>query len=67
MSGLLQCKEKWLVSKLLKRIHMSEDPAVQRRVMKMHGYQILGSLLREWKAENDIVILVSFLLQAIVK
>ncbi|KAK9456366.1 hypothetical protein V1511DRAFT_277238 [Dipodascopsis uninucleata] len=58
MSGLLQCKEKWLVSKLLKRIQMSDDPGVQRRVMQMHGYQILGSVMREWKAEDDIVILV---------
>ncbi|KAK9247150.1 hypothetical protein V1506DRAFT_533077 [Lipomyces tetrasporus] len=58
MSGLLQCKEKWLASKLLKRIHTSDDQGVQRRVMRMHGYQILGSLLREWKAEDDIVILV---------
>ncbi|KAK9315583.1 hypothetical protein V1522DRAFT_403635 [Lipomyces starkeyi] len=58
MSGLLQCKEKWLASKLLKRIHSSDDLGVQRRVMRMHGYQILGSILREWKAEDDVVILV---------
>ncbi|KAK9375289.1 uncharacterized protein V1513DRAFT_443387 [Lipomyces chichibuensis] len=58
MSGLLQCKEKWLASKLLKRIHSNDDLGVQRRVMRMHGYQILGSILREWKAEDDIVILV---------
>lgn len=58
MSSLLQCKEKWLVSKLLMRIHMSEDQGVQRRVMQMHGYQILGTLLRDWKNENDIIIIV---------
>ncbi|KAK9367500.1 hypothetical protein V1509DRAFT_566465 [Lipomyces kononenkoae] len=58
MSGLLQCKERWLASKLLKRIQSSDDLGVQRRVMRMHGYQILGSILREWKSEDDIVILV---------
>ncbi|KAK9234158.1 hypothetical protein V1525DRAFT_435879 [Lipomyces kononenkoae] len=58
MSGLLQCKERWLASKMLKRIQSSDDLGVQRRVMRMHGYQILGSILREWKAEDDIVILV---------
>ncbi|KAK9464050.1 uncharacterized protein V1516DRAFT_669422 [Lipomyces oligophaga] len=58
MSSLLQVKEKWLVSKLLKRIHMSDDQNVQRRVMQMHGYQILGTLLRDWATEDDIIILV---------
>ncbi|KAK9472533.1 uncharacterized protein V1510DRAFT_365528 [Dipodascopsis tothii] len=58
MSGLLQCKEKWLVSRLLKRIHMSDDQLVHRRVMRMHGYQILGNIVREWAAEDDVVILV---------
>ncbi|KAK9449347.1 uncharacterized protein V1518DRAFT_437715 [Limtongia smithiae] len=58
MSALVQSKEKWLVSKLLRRIDMSDDLAVQRRVMQMHGYQILGSILKEWKSEEDISVLV---------
>ncbi|EMR10995.1 hypothetical protein PNEG_00597 [Pneumocystis murina B123] len=54
MSALLQCKERWIINKLLLRIYSSNDLTIQRRVMKMHGYQILGSVLRDWKEDFDI-------------
>ncbi|CCJ28924.1 unnamed protein product [Pneumocystis jirovecii] len=54
MSALLQCKERWIINKLLLRIHSNNDPIIQRRVMKMHGYQILGSVLRDWQGDFDI-------------
>ncbi|KAG4304337.1 hypothetical protein PORY_002312 [Pneumocystis oryctolagi] len=54
MSALLQCKERWIINRLLLRIHSNNDPVIQRRVMKMHGYQILGSVLRDWKEDFDI-------------
>ncbi|KAG5519789.1 hypothetical protein PMAC_000062 [Pneumocystis sp. 'macacae'] len=54
MSALLQCKERWIINRLLLRIHSNNDPIIQRRVMKMHGYQILGSVLRDWKEDFDI-------------
>ncbi|QSL65263.1 hypothetical protein MERGE_002572 [Pneumocystis wakefieldiae] len=54
MSALLQCKERWIINRLLLRIYSSDDLAIQRRVMKMHGYQILGSVLRDWKEDFDI-------------
>ena len=54
MQVLLQNKEQWIISKLVTRIHMAEDAAIQRRVMNLHGYKILGAVLSDWK--QDIVI-----------
>lgn len=54
MSALLQCKERWIINRLLLRIHSNNEPVIQRRVMKMHGYQILGSVLHDWKEDFDI-------------
>lgn len=56
MSSLVSCKEQWIVIKLLNRIHASEDPAVQGRVMRLHGYSIMNSLLGKWASEPNIVI-----------
>ena len=55
MSTLLKSKEKWVVSKLIQRIQVNESPGVQRKVMRMHGYQILGTVLLDWKDDRIIV------------
>ena len=34
---------------------MSDSAAIWHRVLKMHGYQILGAVLKEWNQENVIV------------
>ena len=54
MSTLLKSKEKWVVSKLIQRIQVNEAPGVQRKVMRMHGYQILGAVLLDWKDDRII-------------
>ncbi|KAF8463629.1 hypothetical protein BDZ91DRAFT_300990 [Kalaharituber pfeilii] len=56
MSSLVSCKEKWIVIKLLNRIHASEDPAVQGRVLRLHGYSIMNNLLVKWSEERNIII-----------
>ena len=56
MSSLVSCKEKWIVIKLLNRIHASEDSAVQGRVLRLHGYSIMNNLLVKWRDEKHIVI-----------
>ena len=45
---------------------MSDDTAIWHRVLKMHGYQILGAVLREWRKENVIVTTVYTLFQDVV-
>jgi len=55
MGSLLQSKERWIVIRLLDRIHLTEDLAVQAEVMRIHGYQIFNSIIREWKEDLLIV------------
>lgn len=57
MSSLLHCKEKWIVAKLLNRILTSEDDAVPARVVKMHGYQILGRILHDYMDDENLVMM----------
>ncbi|RPB05603.1 hypothetical protein L873DRAFT_1797287 [Choiromyces venosus 120613-1] len=57
MSSLLHCKEKWIVNKLLHRIQLSEDEAVPARVVKMHGYQIMGKILHDYQSDENIVLM----------
>lgn len=56
MATLLQCKEKWIVVKLLGRVQRCENEKVRNRVVKMHGYTILGTTLSNWKEDNNIVL-----------
>lgn len=57
MSTLLGCKESWIIHKLLSRIDSSPDEAVPARVCRLHGYQILGRILHEFKHDETIVLL----------
>ncbi|KAL8705012.1 MAG: hypothetical protein Q9201_001857 [Fulgogasparrea decipioides] len=56
MATLMQCKEKWITVKLLSRIQRSNDERVRNRVVKMHGYQILKSVLVLFKDDFNIVL-----------
>lgn len=55
MGSLLQCQENWLVSKLTERIHMTNNKDVDLQVMKMHGYQIFSTLLKQRSDDEQIV------------
>ncbi|KAI4208045.1 MAG: hypothetical protein LQ346_000209 [Caloplaca aetnensis] len=56
MATLMQCKEKWITVKLLSRIQRSNDERVRNRVVKMHGYQILNTVLALFKDDFNIVL-----------
>ncbi|CAN6610385.1 histone-lysine N-methyltransferase, H3 lysine-36 specific [Trichomonascus vanleenenianus] len=58
MACLAQCQERWLVEKLAERIRATSETAPQARIMRMHGYEILGGILKEWAADGPIVGLV---------
>lgn len=60
MSSLLQARERWVIIKLLSRLDQSDDTAIWHRVLKMHGYQILGAVLKEWRTESNLVTTVLF-------
>ena len=56
MAALMQCKEKWIAVKLLKRLQDAEDEHVRHRVVRMHGYQILKSTLNTFKDDTNVVL-----------
>ncbi|KAF2962904.1 hypothetical protein GQX73_g10666 [Xylaria multiplex] len=56
MATLMQCKEKWIAVKLLQRIQRSDDDRVRNRVVQMHGYQILKTVLNTFIEDNNVVL-----------
>jgi [histone H3]-lysine36 N-trimethyltransferase len=56
MAALMQCKEKWIAVKLLKRIQDCEDDRVRHRVVRMHGYQILKTTLNTFLDDTNVVL-----------
>ncbi|KAI9807264.1 MAG: histone methyltransferase set2 [Piccolia ochrophora] len=56
MATLMQCKEKWIVVKLLSRLQRCDNERVRNRVVKMHGYQILNATLTTWKDDFNIAL-----------
>ncbi|GAP87448.1 putative histone-lysine N- H3 lysine-36 specific [Rosellinia necatrix] len=56
MATLMQCKEKWIAVKLLQRIQRSDDDRVRNRVVQMHGYQILKTVLNTFIQDNNVVL-----------
>jgi SET domain-containing protein len=56
MATLMQCKEKWIAVKLLNRIQRAEDDKVRNRVIRMHGYQVLRTILTTFQDDNNVVL-----------
>lgn len=48
-----------IITKLLERILLSEDPVVQRALMRLHGFSLMSSLLHEYPSDNEIIVAVS--------
>lgn len=57
MSTLLHSKEQWVIHKVLSRIDRTPDEAVYPRVVRLHGYQILGRILSEHMHEDDMCLM----------
>ncbi|KAI0194959.1 hypothetical protein F4808DRAFT_333013 [Astrocystis sublimbata] len=56
MATLMQCKEKWIAVKLLQRIQRTNDDRVRNRVVQMHGYQILKTVLNTFIGDTNVVL-----------
>ncbi|KAI1330374.1 hypothetical protein F5Y16DRAFT_15897 [Xylariaceae sp. FL0255] len=56
MATLMQCKEKWIAIKLLERIQRCDDDRVRNRVVQMHGYQILKTVLNTFIEDNNVIL-----------
>ncbi|EEB07769.2 histone lysine methyltransferase Set2 [Schizosaccharomyces japonicus yFS275] len=55
MSVLMQTKDEVLIRKLLERLHLTIDPVVCRQVISMHGYNIVGSILKNFSTDPEII------------
>jgi [histone H3]-lysine36 N-trimethyltransferase len=55
MGALRQCKEKWIVVKLLSRIQKADDQKVRDRVVRMHGYQTLKTTLTTFMDDYNVL------------
>jgi len=62
MATLMQCKEKWIAVKLLDRIQRSDDERVRSRVVRMHGYEILNTVLSTFIDDQNVVLQVLYIL-----
>ncbi|KAK4099045.1 methyltransferase-like protein [Parathielavia hyrcaniae] len=56
MATLMQCKEKWIAVKLLSRVQATEDEHLRHRVVRMHGYQILKTILNTFRDDTNVVL-----------
>lgn len=56
MGTLMQCKEKWIVVKLLDRIIRAGDEKIYSKVVQFHGYTILRSVLKMWSEDNNVIL-----------
>ncbi|WWC64819.1 uncharacterized protein I303_107433 [Kwoniella dejecticola CBS 10117] len=47
-----------MMSRLLQRIKMTEEPAVQRQLGRMHGFSLMSMVLAELAEDREVVLLV---------
>lgn len=46
-----------ILSKLLARIHMTDDTQVQKLLVRLHGFSLMSAVLDDWKDDKEIVTL----------
>src|SRR5690606_9915292 len=56
MGVLLVNEEDYIVAKILERIRRCEDIGIQREVMRLHGYQIMNTLIKRWTDNRTIIL-----------
>jgi hypothetical protein len=49
-----------IISKLLERILLTEELAVQRALLRLHGFSLMSTLLHEYPDDAEIMIQVSY-------
>ncbi len=53
---LMQCKERWIVVKLLTRIQRCDSERAWNQLVRLHGYQVMNSTLQRWTEDVNIVL-----------
>ncbi|PWN43075.1 hypothetical protein IE81DRAFT_312660 [Ceraceosorus guamensis] len=50
--------DKRILQKLLERIHMTTDVAVQKALVRLHGFVLMAAIMEEWRDDRAILLLV---------
>ncbi|OCF43734.1 histone-lysine N-methyltransferase, H3 lysine-36 specific [Kwoniella heveanensis CBS 569] len=50
-------ENKTMMSRLLQRIKMTEEPMIQRQLMRMHGFSLMSMILTELADDREIILL----------
>jgi histone-lysine N-methyltransferase SETD2 len=58
MATLVLPTERWLLKKLLQRIASAEDDRIHSSIIRLHGYQTLGSKLEKYHDDAEIATLI---------
>ncbi|KAI9887678.1 MAG: histone methyltransferase set2 [Watsoniomyces obsoletus] len=53
---LMQCKERWIVVKLLERIQQCDSDGAWNQLVRLHGYRVMNSTLQRWTDDVNIVL-----------
>ncbi|KAN0065377.1 histone methyltransferase set2 [Thecaphora frezii] len=58
MTGIRQANaNQQILQKLLTRVEMTEDPSVQKLLVKLHGFTAMYGVLVDWKDDRNIIML----------
>lgn len=49
-----------ILTKLLERILLTEEPIVQRQIMRLHGFSLMSGVLHEYPDDKEIITQVGF-------
>ena len=56
MSSLRQCKDRWIMVQLLARLQRCDDQRALGNVLRLHGYEILKSILDFWSKDDNVTL-----------
>ena len=45
-----------IITKLLMRIVMTDDGAVQRQIMRLHGFSLMSTVLHEFPSDTEVTV-----------
>lgn len=63
MSALMKVDDRVVVSKLIERLYLTEDPKIHAQVVKLHGYKTLSKVLKQHREDDTLTFRVLLVLQ----
>lgn len=63
MAALMKLEDALVVAKLVERLYLTEEPRVNTAIVRLHGYKTLSKILKEYVANDDLVVQLLLVLQ----